>query len=154
MKSQVEFAADIEKVYFAPHRKLKQFFEQIDMIDELQEGVFSRKELDGFFRSKFYTMLHHVSYWFRMWCSDPVQMAHYGQPVRYISITEMIRSIIKAYHGTKAHLKEKGSYSFRRQLIISFCTPAAIIHVTSKSIIRSIIEPLGIWKILHYFRNY
>ena len=151
--SKVEYAVDIQKVYFAPPRKLKQFYEQIDMIDEL-EGTFSRKELDGFFRRKFYTMLAHVSYWFRMWCRDPVQMAHYGQPVRHIGVPEMIRNILKAYHDTKTHLKEKGSYTFRRQVIMSYCTLTAIIHITSKSIIRSIIEPLGIWKILHRIRNY
>ena len=154
VKSQVEFAADIQKAYFAPPRKLKQFYEQIDMINELPEGTFSRKELDGFFRSKYYTMLAHVSYWFRMWCRDPVQMVHYGQPVRHISITEMVRYILKAYHDTKSHLKEKGTYSFTRQRIMSWCTLKAIIQITSKTVIRSIIEPLGIWKILHHFRNY
>ena len=154
VKSQVEFAADIQKAYFAPPRKLKQFYEQIDMIDELQAEIFTAKEQDDFFRNKFYTMLAHVSYWFRMWCRDPVQMAHYGHPVMYIGIPEMIRSILKAYHGTKAHLKEKGTYSFTSRRIMSYCTLKAIIHITSKTIIRSIIEPLGIWKILHYFRNY
>ncbi len=124
------------------------------MLDENTAGTFTAKELDGFFRNKYYTMLAHVSYWFRMWCRDPVQMAHYGQPVRYIGIPEMTRYILKAYHDTKARLKEKGTSSFRRQLIMSFCTPIAIIHITTKSIIRSIIEPLGIWRILHYFRNY
>ena len=154
VKSQVEYAVDIYKAYFAPARKLKQFYEQIDMIDELPAGTFTKQELDGFFREKYYTMLEHVSYWFRMWCRDPVQMAHYGQPVRYIDIPEMTRNILKAHHDTKAHLVEAGRYSSSRKMIMLWSTVKAVVHISSKSLIRSIIEPLGIWKILHYFRNY
>ena len=152
--SKVEYAVEIEKTYFAPPRKLRQFYEQIDMIDELPEGTFTHKERDKYFRRKYYTMLEHVSYWFRMWCRDPVQMAHYGQPVRYIGIGEMVRNILKAHRDTKAHLKDKGTYTFTRQMIMYWCTLKAIVHISSKSAIRSIIEPLGIWKILHYIRNY
>ena len=150
--SKVEYALEIEKAYFAPPRKLRQFYEQIDMIDELP--TFTRREKDKFFRRKYYTMCAHVSYWFRMWCRDPVQMAHYGQPVRYIGIPEMVRNILRAYRDTKSHLKDKGTYSFTRQVIMSCCTLTAIVHISVKSAIRSIIEPLGIWKILHRIRNY
>ena len=156
--SKVEYGIDINTTYFAPPRRTKQFFEQIDMLDELTEN-FSRQELDKYFRIKYcslkyFSLLTIVSYAYRIGCKTPYHAAHYGHPVMHIGIPEMIRNILKAYRDTKAHLKEKGSYSFRRQLIISFCTPAAIIHVTAKTIIRSIIEPLGIWKILHRIRNY
>ena len=154
VKSRVEYAADIEKAYFAPPRKLKQFYEQIDMIDELPAGTFTDDERDAFFKSKYTTMLEHVSYWFRMWCRDSVQMAHYGQPVRYIGIPEMVRNIFRAHRETTAHLKDKGTYTFRRRLIMYWCTAKTAIKLSVKSMIRSIIEPLGIWKILHYIRNY
>lgn len=151
--SKVEYGIDINTTYFAPPRRTKQFFEQIDMLDELTDK-FSRQELDKYFSLKYYSLLTMVSYAYRTVCKAQYHAAHYGHPLVYIGIPEMIRYILKAYHDTKAHLKEKGTYSSARQRIMSYCTLKAIIQVTSKTIIRSIIEPLGIWKILHYFRNY
>lgn len=151
--SKVEYGLNTNDSFLAPPRRTKQFFEVVDMIDELPER-FTNIERDEYFKSRYYSLLKIVSYGCRIIFRDPVQMAHYGQPVRHISIPEMTRYILKAYRDTKAHLKEKGTYSFRRQLIMSFCTPLAIIHITTKTIIRDIIEPLGIWKILHRIRNY
>ncbi len=151
--SKVEYGLNIYDTFLAPRRRQLQIYEVIDMMDELS-GVFSASELDKYFRSKYYSMLVHVSYAFRIKCKDPIEMAHYGQPVRYIGIPEMVRNILKAHRDTKAHLKDKGTYTFTRHMIMCWCTLKAIVHISSKSAIRSIIEPLGIWKILHYIRNY
>ena len=154
VKSTVEHGIDIHKTYFSPDRRTKQFFEQVDMIESDLHGVFTADELDRFFRAKYKFFLENVSYWWRMWCRDPVQMAHYGQPVRYIGVREMTRNMIQGYRDTKTHLQEKGTYTPARHRIMLAVTAKTIIHISTKSIIRSIIEPLGIWKILHFFRNY
>ena len=154
VKSTVECGMDINKTYFSPSRRTKQFYELVDMIESDLPGVFTASELDKFFKAKYTFFLENVSYWWRMWCRDPVQMAHYGQPVRYIGIPEMVRNMIQGYHDTKAHLQEKGTYTPSRRRIMLKSTAKTIIHISAKSIIRSIIEPLGIWKILHFFRNY
>ncbi|MBQ2616249.1 MAG: hypothetical protein IJF90_05275, partial [Synergistaceae bacterium] len=71
-----------------------------------------------------------------------------------IGVTEMVRNMIQGYHDVKAHLQEKGTYTPSRRRIMLKSTAKTIIHISAKSIIRSIIEPLGIWNILHFFRNY
>ena len=153
VKSTVECGMDINKTYFSPSRRTKQFYELVDMIESDLPGVFTASELDKFFKAKYTFFLENVSYWWRMWCRDPVQMAHYGQPVRYIGIPEMVRNMIQGYHDTKAHLQEKGTYTPSRRRIMLRSTAKTMIHISAKSIIRSIIEPLGIWKILHCMRH-
>ena len=153
-KSTVEQNRDIYKAYFAPARKTRQFFEQLDMIEKDLQGAFTQEELDKYFKHRFTTLLEHVSYWWRMWCRDAVQMAHYGYEVRHIGIPEMVRNMLKAYNDTKSHIQETGTYTPQRHNIMILCTTKAIIHVSIKSAIRAVIEPLGIWKILHFFRNY
>ena len=151
--SKVEYAVDLEKTYFAPARRIKQFFEQIDMIDSLPSGTFTRKELDKFFRRKYYGMLMIISEKFRAWCREPDTMAHYGHSVKYVTIPEMIRNIIKAYHSTKDHLKTEGRYTFTRQSIMSWCTVKAAICAPIMSEARIIFRALGIYSVIRYVRN-
>ena len=154
VKSTVDTSKDIYSTYFAPVRRTKQFFEQLDMIEIDLAGKFTAEELDDYFKRKYTQLLDHVSYRWRIWCRDPVQMSHYGHEVRHISIREMNRNILQAYRDTKSHIMKNGTYSHLRERIMRSVTLKKIIHVSSKSMIRSIIEPLGIWKILHFFRNY
>ena len=151
-KSNVEQGGDIRKTYFAPARRTKQFFEQIDMVMTLKN--FSDEELDRFFAAKYFSLLDHVSYRWRIWCRDEVQMSHYGQPVTKITLAEMIRNITQAFKDTKTHLEENGMFTPARKEMMKKITARSAFHLTVKSIIRAIIEPLGIWKILHFFRNY
>ena len=151
--SKVEYAVDIENTYFAPTRRIKQFFEQVDMIDDLPAGTFTTKELDKFFQKKYYRMLLIISETFGAWCRNTSTMAHYGHPVRYVTIPEMTRSIIKACHETKTHLKDKGRYTISRQLITSWCTVKAIICAPVISEARIILRGLGVWSIVRYIRD-
>ena len=151
-KSNVERGGDIRETYFAPLRRTKQFFEHIDMVMTLKE--FTSEELDKFFENKYRSLLEHVSYRWRIWCGDAVQMSHYGQPVTKISLAEMIRNITQAFKDTKSHLEENGMFTPTRKEIMKKITARSAFHLTVKTIIRAIIEPLGIWKILHFFRNY
>ena len=144
--SKVEYAVAIEKAYFAPPRRLIQFYEQIDMIDDLPAGIFTGHELNKFFKHRYYAVLMYVSYMFRIWCKDPVQMGHYCQPVRYISFYDMFKNILRAYSETTRHLREKGRYTFSRNLIMLLCTVKAVIIVPVKLAAVSVLKPLGIWK--------
>ena len=152
--SKVEYAVDIQKVYFAPPRRIKQFYEQIDMVDELPEGTFSYKELSRYFKKRYLDVMNRVSYAFLALCRDPVNMAHYGQPLIYISIPGMVRNIISAYHEIKAYLKKEGRCTPKRQLIMKYCTARTIVFMSAKTVIQRVLDTLGIWKFLYYLRHY
>lgn len=147
--SKVEYAFDENKTYFAPPRRIKQFYELIDMMDELPKGTFTRGELNSFFRHRYYELLMNVSYALRTIYKAPEWMLHYGQKIRILSISEMLRNIFTARQAAKTHLKEKGTYSLARQLIIDWSTLKAMISTLSKLAVRSVLEPLGIYKLLH-----
>ncbi|MBQ4469186.1 MAG: hypothetical protein II917_03500, partial [Synergistaceae bacterium] len=119
--STVEHHKNIFEAFFSPERKTKQYFEIFDMVLIDLSQVFSVEEHNKYFRESFWRLLHRVSLGWRLWCSNPVEMAHYGQTVRYVSRFEMVQNIFKAYRDTKAHLKEKGTYSLSRQLIMWHC---------------------------------
>ncbi|MBQ3397739.1 MAG: glycosyltransferase family 2 protein [Synergistaceae bacterium] len=153
VKSSVECGMDISKTYFSPSRRTRQFFEQLDMVESDLQGVFTLSELDRYFKERYVFFLENVSYWWRMWNKDPELMAHYGQPIRHVSIREMARNIIQGYKDTTVHLKEKGTYTPSRRRIMLCITSWAVVRLCTKSAIKSVLEPLGVWKILHRIRH-
>ena len=153
IKSTVEHDIDIFKTYFAPARRLKQFYELIDMIELDLPGMFTQSEINKYFRSKFNSMLKNVSYIWYGWCCNPVQMAHYGQEVRKVSTKEMLNNIINAYRETKEHLKEKGIYTSSKNRIMIECAVFASIYWPIRKFAREILAPLKIWDVLIYLRK-
>ena len=129
IKSQVEFGRNIYQTYFAPARRIKQFFERIDMIELISNGAFNSYEINKYFGSGFKSLLKDVSYYWRRWCRDNEQMRHYGHEEKYIDTHEMTQNIFTAYHETKKHLREKGTYTLTKNLIMCYYVAKILIRV-------------------------
>ena len=156
IKSTVEHDVDIYTTYFAPSRRTLQFYEFIDMIEPELSGLFTEEELNRYFARKFNSLLDNVSRLWYLWLRDPVQMAHYGQSVRYVTISEMVQNILNAYYDTKTHLKEKGIYTPAKEEIMSKEAVKAIFYSPFIAMLRyytkKAFAPLGIWKIMRFLR--
>lgn len=134
-------------VYYSPKRRFIQCCEWIDMVDELS-GTFTSKQLDRNFRKFFYWLLLAVSIVWHNLCKSYVHQAHYGQQVRHVGISEMLGNIKDAHVKMKLHLREKNTYSLRRELIMYFCLAKFFIYFPVKEAVKKILQPLGIWHIL------
>ena len=143
--------------YFAPKRRTIQFYELIDMVDPYLADKFTSDELNQYFRVKFYSLLNNVSAEWYLWCRDPVQMAHYGQNIRYVTVSEMIHNMLNAYHDTKAHLMEKGTYTSQKDRTMRLCIargiPCLISWAVAKYYGQKLLAPLGLWKALKYLKS-
>lgn len=118
VKSAVDLKTDLYGTFFAPARRLKQFYERIDII--ANDYDFSAYERNKFFGNKFKAVMKDVSVWWRTACKDREFMAHYGHETRDISRSEMIRNIFTAYKEVKAHLKDTNTYTYTKQVIMYY----------------------------------
>ena len=112
-KSSVENDKDIFDSYYSPPRRTKQFFELIDMIDELKQN-FTQHERDKYFHAKFNELLLAVTKAWRGLCADPDWQAHYNQPVRVVTRREMFGNIIQAVHDVREYLQANKNFNFSR----------------------------------------
>lgn len=129
IKSTVEHGTkNILDAYYAPTRRTRQFFEQIDMIDEL-DGKFNALEKNLYFHNKFYTLLQSVSTWWRRACGDHTWQNHYGQEVQQVTMREMISNIITAHEEVTQHLRDKGCYTLTRQALMLIAMTRKIVSI-------------------------
>lgn len=140
-----DFGADLSELFNSPKRRTILFFEMLDMVNEDYPEHFSYSQVNKFFRVKFSVVLSDVSYAWRVMSSWPTLQAHYGHTARHVTFRECYGNMIEAYHKTKAHLKEKGHYSFSRQLIMYYCVVKAFILLPVKLTVRKILSPTKIW---------
>ena len=148
IKSTVEHGMNPYDMYYAPRRRTLQYLEMIDLIDSLKPGTFPVSDVNKFFRTKFWSILWAVSWGWRAACRNYEWQSHYGQKVRHVGRLEMLRNLLMAYSTVKAHIKEKGSYTLRRQVIMYLCIAKILVYIPAKKAAKKILEPLGIWKVL------
>ena len=148
IKSTVEHGGNLYDMYYAPRRRTIQYLEIIDLIDSLEPGTFSPSDINSCFRTKFWSILESVSWSWRAACSNYERQSHYGQKVWHIGRLEILRNIFTAYRTVKAHLKDKGTYSPSRQVIMYLCMARMLAYLPAKNTTKKILEPLGIWKVL------
>ena len=150
VKSTFDVNKDTSNIFFSPKRQTKQYRELIDMIDELDE-VFSVQERDKFFSQKIYALLRGVSIGYREACVYEQNCKHYGFEPRHVPVLEMVQNIFRAYRHVKAHLREKGTYTRRRDLIMYNCIAKTVIYllkVLTRRGAKKVLEPLGVWQLL------
>ena len=156
-KSTVEHDINLFDTYFAPKRRTLQFYEFIDMVDPELAQRFTPDELNKYFGVKFYSLLENVSFWWYTNCRSPIQMAHYGQQVRYVTVSEMVRNMFNAYRDAKAHLKEKGTYTPQKDRTMRMCIAKGIPCLTTKALAKhygnKLLGPLGIWDALRVVKS-
>lgn len=136
--STVEYGKNLYDMYYAPRRKTLQMFEIIDMLPD----KFSRADNNKYFRAKFIALLRSVSFEWRSLCRNGSK--YYGQKAKHVSIIEMIRNVFTAYRDTVRHIKEKGTYTASKMRIMNHIT----LNFILKLIVKSILEPIGIWNII------
>ncbi len=115
MKSQVENGGDISELYYAPARRIKQFFEFVDMIDDT--GKFTRYQCNRYYREKFRDLLVSITKAWKSACENEWWQSHYGQNVRNVNRREMFGNVIQAVKKSAEYFRAKGTYSFSRMMI-------------------------------------
>lgn len=140
--STVEYGKNLYDMYYAPRRRAVQTFEIMDMLPD----TFSEADSNKYFRENFNAFLLSVSQEWRNWCSKDYPFCrYYGHEPRHVSTLEMLKNIITAHNATVRHLKEKGKYTSQKRRIMN--------HITMRTLIRFILEPVGIWDMLGYIKH-
>ncbi|MBR1439527.1 MAG: glycosyltransferase family 2 protein [Synergistaceae bacterium] len=153
VKSGVDKNHNVFDTYFAPRRTTIQNLEHMDIMDA-DSSIFSRKELDRYFRSNFNTTLHCVSILWQGKCADYSWMAHYGHNVRKVGIIEITSNILRAYRETKSYLQEHGTYTPVRERIMKVYTAKWLVYSIFRTGIRRTCEFLGFWKFMRAVKKY
>ena len=130
-------------MYYAPRRRTIHILEIIDMLPD----IFNEAEKNKYLKKFFTSLLSGVSYVWKRWCRKDNQ--YYGQKARHVSLAEMMRNIFTAYHATVRHLKNKGTYTDRKNIIMKCCIVKVILEV----LLRCSLESLGIWSVLRYIKH-
>lgn len=144
IKSTVENGKSLYDMFCAPRRRTVLFFELMDMTEPKLSQRFNEDEMNKYVGAKFLELLNYVSVTWYISCRNHEWQAHYGQKIKHVSISEMIRNIFNAHHDALVHLKEKGIYTPSRQRIMNHC----MIKVIVKTFTYRILELVGIWAVL------
>ena len=127
------------------------------MIDPVLSDRFTAKELNKYFGVKFYSLLDNVTLQWYMWCRDPIQMAHYGQNLRFVTVREMVQNVFKAYSDTKAHLHQTGTYSSLKDRTMRLRMLQAFVCLVPKAVVKyyakKFMMPLRLWDVLKFVKN-
>lgn len=153
--STVECGKPLFDMYYAPRRITIQIFELMDMIECEEAGVFSEADMNRYFKAQFSDFLYRVSLG---WYSQSNNGSkYYGQPPRKVTMREMFRNILDAYHNTKAHLKDKEIFTPSKQRIMYTCMAKMLVkvflYVSVKLSAKKILAPLGVWKLLQKLKH-
>ena len=144
IKSTVESGKSLYDMFCAPRRRTVLFFELMDIAEPELSQRFNEYEVNKYIGAKFLELLNYVSITWHISCRNHEWQAHYGQKIKHISISEMIRNIFTARHDALVHLKEKGIYTPSRQRIMNYC----MIKIIVKIFMYRLLEPLGICAVL------
>lgn len=145
--SGVDKRENVFDCYFAPRRTTIQNLENLAMVDA-DSSVFSRKELDRYFRANFSHTIHCVSVLWQGKCADSSWMSHYGHETRRVGVREISGNILTAYRAVKSYLREHGTYSASRGRIMKSIAAKWLVYSVLRTTARRVAEVFGLWKIL------
>lgn len=157
IKSTVEHDKNLFDMYFSPKRRTMQFYEMLDIVDPVLADRFTPEELNKYFSAKFISLLDNVSAVWYFTCRDNVQMAHYGQKVRYVTVREMIGNMLQAYRDAKAHIIENSTYTPKKERTMRMCLAKCIPYLTTYAVVKyyskKLLTPLGVWEIMKFCKS-
>lgn len=157
VRSGTDKSKNVFDSYFAPARCIKQHLELIDMIDGDCPRIFALAEADRYLASAIMELLYNITLRWRNRCDDESWMFHYGHSTRHVSIREMLTNVLTARRTVESHLRDKGTLTLKRRVIICVCgivaTMRYIVYHTAKRGAKKILEPLGIWPFFKFLKR-